>query len=139
MARSRGEHEAAERHEQLARSSRAAEEQLRAKETLLAGTMEDREQWAKATEDERYLAVAADAELRRRHPEERLEPLRSAEPEPVEADAPVRDELPEWATTLESERRGFAIKLAERQTQTVPNEDPDYEDDRPGLPAVGGA
>jgi len=90
--------------------------------------MEDREQWAKTTEHERYLAVAADAELRRRHPEERLEALRSAEPEPVEADAPVLDELPEWAATLESEREKFAVKLAERQTETVPNEDPDYED-----------
>ena len=29
------------------------------------------------------LAVAADAELRRRNPEMRIEPLRSAEPEPV--------------------------------------------------------
>jgi hypothetical protein len=32
------------------------------------------------------------------------------------------------AATLESERQEFAIKLAERQTETVPNEDPDYED-----------
>jgi hypothetical protein len=90
--------------------------------------MEDREAWAKATEDERYMAVAADAELRRRRPDEQLEPLRSAEPEPVETDAPVLDELPEWATTLERERRDFAAKLAERQTRMVPDEDPDYED-----------
>lgn len=35
------------------------------------------------TAPERRLAVAADAEYRNRHPEEELEPLRSAEPEPV--------------------------------------------------------
>jgi hypothetical protein len=40
----------------------------------------------------------------------------------------VLDELPAWAATLESEREAFAVKLAERQTETVPSEDPDYED-----------
>lgn len=72
--------------------------------------------------------------MRRRHPEERLEPLRSAEPEPVETDAPVFDDLPAWAATLESERQAFASKLAERQTETVPNEDPDYDDIGPAYP-----
>ena len=40
----------------------------------------------------------------------------------------VLDELPAWAATLESEREQLAIKLAERQARTAPNEDPDYED-----------
>ena len=44
---------------------------------------------------QRHLAIAADAELRRRHPEQRFPPLRSAEPEPP-TDSP-RDELTQTA------------------------------------------
>ena len=44
-----------------------------------------------ATRDQRQLAVAADAELRRRHPGQHFAPLRSAEPEP--ATSAQRDDL----------------------------------------------
>jgi conjugative relaxase-like TrwC/TraI family protein len=135
LARAAGDTVVAERHEQLANASRQAEHQLRASEAVLATTMEDRDEWSRATEVERYLAVAADAELRRRHPENRLEPLVSAEPEPLETDEPMADELPAWATTLEAEHLSFADRLAERQTQRVPDEDPDYADLGPAYPA----
>ena len=45
--------------------------------------MADRADWEAATRAQRHLAVAADAELRRRHPEQRFTPLRSAEPQPA--------------------------------------------------------
>jgi hypothetical protein len=55
----------------------------RKREEIFAGVMDDRAAWEQATAQQRRLAVAADAELRRRHPDQRFEPLRSAEPEPV--------------------------------------------------------
>ncbi|MGH3173136.1 MAG: hypothetical protein ACRDPF_04625, partial [Streptosporangiaceae bacterium] len=86
---------------------------------------------------QRHLAIAADAELRRRHPEQRFTPLRSAEPPPAtQAD---RDELtliagqqnPEtgqWIKDLAAGHQAlpFAGKIAERQSLMVPSEDPDY-------------
>jgi hypothetical protein len=43
--------------------------------------MADRADWEQATRHQRQLAVAADTELRRRHPDQRWPALRSAEPE----------------------------------------------------------
>jgi hypothetical protein len=45
--------------------------------------MTRRQEWEQATARSRQLAIAADAELRRRHPGQKIEPLRSAEPAPV--------------------------------------------------------
>ena len=42
--------------------------------------MAARQDWKQATGQSRRLALAADAELRRRHPGRKIEPLRSAEP-----------------------------------------------------------
>jgi len=97
--------------------------------------MADRADWDAATRQQRHLAVAADAELRRRHPDQHYPPLRSAEPEPATQDQ--RDELsltaeqqiPEmgqWIKDLAADHRAFAETLAERQSLTVPSEDPDY-------------
>jgi hypothetical protein len=99
--------------------------------------MADREDWDRATRHQRQLAIAADAELRRRHPEQRYQPLRSAEPGPA-TDA-QRDELtlaPEsqpqemghWIVDLAADHRAFADRLADRQSLMVPSEDPDYGD-----------
>ena len=49
---------------------------------MLAAAQETRRQWEALTEPTRRVAVAADIELRRRHPRIPLTPLRSAEPEP---------------------------------------------------------
>lgn len=45
--------------------------------------MAGRQEWERATERSRRLAIAADAELHRRHPGRKIEPLRSAEPAPA--------------------------------------------------------
>ena len=58
-------------------------DRYRQQETIFAQTMADRLEWEHATDHSRRLAVAADAELRRRHPDQRIEPLHSAEPAPV--------------------------------------------------------
>jgi hypothetical protein len=70
------------RHEAWAASHRAMRDRYQAQEETFTKTMDDRTEWERATEHSRHLAVAADAELRRRHPDHSIEPLRSAEPAP---------------------------------------------------------
>jgi hypothetical protein len=67
-ARRRGDHRQATREQERARSYRALEEAYRQRETVFAAVMTDRAEWEAATRQQRQLAVAADAELRRRHP-----------------------------------------------------------------------
>jgi len=73
----------ARRHETLAASYRALQHHFQQREQTLAQVMTDRQAWEHATADTRHLAIAADAELRRRHPGRKIEPLRSAEPAPA--------------------------------------------------------
>jgi hypothetical protein len=136
-ADSRGQHDTAARQRELADSYWALREIYRQRETVFAAVMADRADWDSATRAQRRLAVAADAELRRRHPEQRFTPLRSAEPpSPTQAE---RDELtltpgqqiPEtvqWIKDLAAGHHAFADTLAERQSLTVPSQDPGYGD-----------
>ena len=73
----------AARQQELAASYHALHQAYQQRETIFAATMADRADWEAATRAQRQLAVAADAELRRRHPGQPLPPLRSAEPEPA--------------------------------------------------------
>ena len=136
-AASRGQHDTASRQQELASSYHALHEACQQRETIFATVMADRADWDATTRAQRYLAVAADAELRRRHPGQHYPPLRSAEPQPATQDQ--RDELtltvgqpaPEpgqWIKDLAAGHRAFAGTLAERQSLTVPSEDPDYGD-----------
>jgi conjugative relaxase-like TrwC/TraI family protein len=136
-AAGRGDDQAAARQQILAASYRAMHDAYCERETGFATTMADRADWDQATRQQRQLAVAADAELRRRHPDQRFPPLRSAEPEP--ATQAQRDELTmtageetketgQWIKNLAAEHRMFADKLADRQSMTIPSEDPDYGD-----------
>ena len=133
----RGDEHAAARQQILAASYRAMHDAYRERETVFAATMADRADWEQATRQQRQLAVAADAELRRRHPDQRFAPLRSAEPQPVTQ--AERDELTmtaeeeiggvvHWVKNLAAGHQTFADKLAERQSMTIPAEDPDYGD-----------
>src|SRR6478672_1276695 len=79
----RGDHGRAAAQRKLAAGYQALERAYRQRETVFAQTMADRADWDKATRAQRQLAVAADAELRRRHPGQYFAPLRSAEPEPA--------------------------------------------------------
>jgi hypothetical protein len=100
----------------------------RSHEMTLAATQEDRHQWDAITEQPRRLAIAADAELRRRHPGHKLSPLRSAEPEPVtEAGQAQLDltpggqmtEIAQWITELKEQHSTFHklvdVKRSEHQ------------------------
>ena len=90
-AEHRGDHDHAAAQRKLAAGYQALEQAYRQRETVFAQTMADRADWDTATRAQRQLAVAADAELRRRHPGQYFAPLRSAEPEP--ATGAQRDEL----------------------------------------------
>ena len=110
-----------------------------------AAVMADRADWDAATRAQRHLAVAADAELRRRHPDRQYPPLRSAEPpRPTQAQ---RDEL--TLTTGEQIREtGQWIKGPGRPAPRVRRQagrpaEPDHPvrrprlwRPRPGLPAL---
>jgi hypothetical protein len=146
-AAGRGDDQAAARQQTLAASYRAMHDAYRDRETVFATTMADRTDWEQATRQQRHLAVAADAELRRRHPAQPFAPLRSAEPE--SATQAQRDELTmtageeiggvgQWIKDLAAEHETFAEKLAERQSMTIPSEDPDYGDLGQAFPAWKG-
>ena len=146
-ATQRGDHDHAAAQRKLAAGYQALEQAYRQRETVFATVMADRADWDQATRAQRQLAVAADAELRRRHPGQYFSPLRSAEPEP--ATGAQRDELTLTPDTLPGEmdqqltdlaagHRTFAGKLADRQSQTIPSQDPDYGDLGPAFPAWTG-
>jgi hypothetical protein len=105
--------------------------------------MADRAEWDKATRQQRHLAVAADAELRRRHPGQHYPPLRSAEPQPPtpaqrdELTFTIGEQIPrtgQWITDLAAQHRTFAENLIERHSQAVPAQDPG-----PAFPSWTGA
>ncbi len=143
-----GQEEAAARRRVLAASYRALHEAYRDREAVFAAVMEDRAEWDAATRAQRHLAIAADAELRRRHPGQRFAPLRSAEPQPatdaeraeltLTAEEQIR-EMSQWIKDLAAGRRAFAGRLAERQSLMIPAEDPDYGDLGQAFPAWTGA
>ena len=100
--------------------------------------MDDRTAWDRATRRQRQLAVAADAELRRHHPNQPWPELRSAEPQPANATATPAPNLEEDARLVENlaaEHRKFADKLANRESIMIPAEDPDIEASVPAFPA----
>ena len=99
--------------------------------------MTDRAEWEATTRAQRHLAVVADAELRRRHPDQHYPPLRSAEPEMAtatqraEPSATPGEPLSEMAkqiTDLAAAHRSFAELLADRLSMMIPSRDPDYGD-----------
>ncbi len=146
-ARRHGQHETALQQQALAASYQAMHDAYREREAVFAAVIADRQQWETATRQQRQLAVAADGELRRRHPGQQFPPLRSAEPEPASEEQRTEltltpgEEIPQlgqWIADLAAQHHAFAGKLAERQSLRIPAEDPDYEDLGPAFPAWAG-
>jgi hypothetical protein len=90
----------------------------------LAATQKDRHRWQTITDQPRRLAIAADNELRRRHPGPKLPPLRSVEPEPVtdaeqtQLDLTPGGQIPEiaqWITDLKQRHAAVAQTIADRR------------------------
>src|SRR5215471_2010291 len=65
------------RHAAAAKQARALEAQHREHEALLSQVMDERNLWDKLSEGGRRVAVQADAELRRRHPDHKIPALES--------------------------------------------------------------
>ena len=92
--------------------------------------MADRQEWEKATAHSRHLAIAADAELHRRHPDRQIESLRSAEPASVDdAKHQSLDVVPHQRSgetarirDLEAQRQAFRTAMNER-LRLVPRKD----------------
>jgi len=135
-ARSKGGHRESARQQVLAASYQALHDVYREREAALVTAMAGSTDWERATHQQRQLAVAADTELRRRHPAQPWPPLRSVEPEPstnVQHDSRAltpEDGLEQTAqriSDLAAQHREFADKLAQRQSPTIPAEGPDYE------------
>jgi hypothetical protein len=143
-ARKDGDHDRANRHESLAASYSAMRDRYQAQEHTFAQAMTDRAEWEHATAPTRHLAIAADTELHRRHPDHNIGPLRSAEPAPVSdtdreqlvlaPDEKIGD-MADWIRDLAAQRQVFREKLEERQALRVPSEDPDFDDLGPAFPA----
>ena len=100
--------------------------------------------WEEATRQQRQLAIAADAELRRRHPDQPHPPLRSAEPRPGtrdQHDEPVLnahddiEQTKDLIAELTAQRREFARQYSERARLMLPSADPDYGHEGQALPA----
>ena len=132
-AQRRGQHEQASQQQELAASYQALHDAYAEREATFAAVMADRADWDAATRAQRHLAVAADAELRRRHPGQQYPPLRSAEPPPPTQ--AQRDELTlttgeqiretgQWIKDLAAQRRTFADRLADRQSLMIPPKTP---------------
>jgi len=131
----------------LAASYQAMHDAYLQREAVFAAVMADRQQWEQATRQQRQLAVAADAELRRRHPGQQFPPLRSAEPESAtqqereELILTAGNDIPQlgrWIRALAAHHRAFADRLAEQQSLKVLAEDLGYEDLGPAFPAWTG-
>jgi hypothetical protein len=135
-ARQRGARGTATRQQELAASYHALYQAYRQRETVLAATMADRADWDAATRAQRHLALAADTELRRRHPDQHYPPLRSAEPdlEPAGGSQPELALAPDQplgetgqrTNDLAAAHHRFAERLADRQSLRIPSHDPDY-------------
>jgi TrwC relaxase/AAA domain len=131
-ARKAGDHDRAARHEHLAASYRAMRDHYQQQEQAHAETMADRQEWEQATAGSRRLTIAADAELRRRRPHQKIEPLRSGVPAAVSAGreqlSPGPDErLTEKVTQirdLAAQRQASRAEMDEHPRQIVPGEDP---------------
>ena len=114
-------------------------------EQALTHAAANRQEWEQATADARRLAIAADAELRRRYPGRIIEPLRSAEPTRI--DDPELDRLKPASGGIHSEpgpripdliprRQATRAEIEERSLFLGPGENPvGHDSDTPFLPA----
>jgi hypothetical protein len=143
-ARKVHDHDRARRHETMAASYQAMRDHYRQQEAIFAQAMADRLEWEDITVLTRHLAIAADAELRRRHPSQQIEPLRSAEPAPPsETDREELtliqgqkiSEMAAWIRELATQRHMFRAKLEQRHLLKVPSEDPSWQDLGEAFPA----
>jgi hypothetical protein len=147
-AQANGNHEEAGRRHADAESARVLAAWYQQRSSELEPQDAQYREWEHLTEPSRRLAVAADAELRRRQPGQPIEPLTSAESEPVTG--PERDDLlrpaaealaepaqpPAWVARLAAARDALQQALDDRKTVRVPAEDHELEDEGEAWPTL---
>jgi AAA domain-containing protein len=142
-----GRRDEAARQRDLAASYHALHEAYQQREAAFAAAMADRIAWDDATRQQRQLAIAADAELRRRHPGQHYAPLRAAESQPGtrdQLDEPMLSAPDDIRSTEEliaevtAQHREFARALAERKSPLLPAASPGHADPGPPFPAWTG-
>lgn len=128
-ARKAGDHARAERHEHLAASYRSLRDLYQQREQAFTQAMAGRQEWEQATARSRRLAIAADAELRRRHPGQRIESLRSAEPAVSGDDRQHPDPIPRQRTGETTPIRDLEVqRQAPRAAEAYPDLRPPWRD-----------
>ena len=110
-ARKAGDHDRAARHEDLGTSYRTLRDFYQQREQAFAQAMARRQDWEQATAQSRQLAIAADAELRRRRSGQTIEPLRSAEP------APASDAERQHLDLIPHQRNGKTTQIRDPEIQ----------------------
>jgi hypothetical protein len=125
-ARKVSEHDRADRHEHLAASYRAMRNHYQQQEQALTQTMAHREEWEQATTGSRRLAIAADVELRRRHPDQKIEPLRSFEPALLSDTEREQAHPAPGQEISQIQQELFHATLQNRQALKAPTEDPGW-------------
>jgi hypothetical protein len=128
-ARKTGDHPHAKQHEALAASYRALRDLYQLREHAFTQAMADRQEWEHATKQPRHVAIVADAELRRRHPDQKIEPLRSADlaagDERERLFSALKGEHTEtvtWIRDLAAQHHAFRARMDERQRQVASSE-----------------
>ena len=125
-ARKGGDHDHAERHDTLAASYRALRDLYQQREHTLTQAMADRQEWEQATAGSRSLAIAADTELRRRHPGQTIQPLHSAEPvTDIERDG-TPSETATRISDLAAQHQAFRQRINQQQHPMTPRKDLDW-------------
>ena len=137
-ARKAGDHERAARQEHLAASYRALRNRYQQREQTLTQAMAARQEWELATAHSRRLAITADTELRRRHPDQKIEPtLRATDlalfsgTEREQLNPALSSKFNDravWTRDLATQRQLLPAKLNERQRLMMPSQDPDRGD-----------
>jgi hypothetical protein len=136
-ARKAGDHDLAGRHETLAASYGALRDHYQRREQILAQVMTQRQEWEHVTSGSRRLALAAAAELRRRYPGRKIEPLRSAEPTPAtgierehlhQATAGEPTETAACIRDLTKQQQASRARIAEHPRLVALREDPVWGD-----------
>jgi hypothetical protein len=144
VAEGTGDATKAEAHRQHGASSARLAQMYEQHAEGLAKIEEAYNSWHTLTQGMRDMSAAADAELRRRRPGSKIERLVSAEPgqitpeQQAELDTPPQPDgsvaEPLWLTRLKADRMRVVERIAEQQSQRVPDEDPDYTDSGPAWP-----
>jgi len=127
-ARKTGDHDRAARHEHLAASYRAMRDHYQQQGQALAEAMADRREWEQVTAHSRHLAIAADAELRRRHPDQKVDSLRSTEPALLSDTEREHGRPAPGQEISRLQQELFHVTLQKRQALKVPTEDPGWSD-----------